>query len=277
MGLIERTILLLTVSALLSCSSADNPTPSCTNLVRRWSFSEEQRFKGQVKSVLVSELVLESESHFLLMDIEPRVRTMLEFDFSGKLSKETDFTTDGKPMSPTVYIYDENGFLVQEHQLSGIDGKPTLPTTYSYNEDGTNHEIRQTSDKGVVYSIWTFSNDPESNYSEFVATKTDGKFEMKIGVARDERCRISALYHFPYFGLWLGKADINYDENDNPVFVKSYAPLGISREQRKYEYEFDEIGNWIKKSDYTLRKTDDGSTAWNLMNERYQTIEYYEQ
>lgn len=277
MRLIARTILILTVSVVLSCSSADSPsTFSCTNLIRRWSIGEEQRFNGPVRSVSLSELVHESEGHFLYLDKKPWLRTKFEFNPSGRLEMETDFALDGKPTSPKVYVYNANGVLIHEYNISGIDGKPYLPTHYSYNDDGTNLEIRQTSDEGKAYSVWTFSNWPESNYSEFVETNADGTFEMKIGIQRDERCRISSLYHFPYFGLYLAKADVKYDENDNMVSVERYAPFGISKEKRKYEYQLDQLGNWIERRDYAWKSEADGVASWQLMNEQFRNIEYYD-
>lgn len=276
MLIVVRTIVVVVAFlAVCSCSSVKLPSEPCTNQIRRWTFGDEPRYKGTVKSVLLSERIYEFETHFIYMHDKPIPKTLFEFDPAGKLLRKTDYLVDGKPMAPTEYIYDEKGFLIKENSISGIDGKPYLDTMYSYNEDGTNNEIRQVSlEEGTVYSIWKFQNDPESNYSEFVETQRDGKFVMKMGIRRDDRCRIDEIYQFPYVGLALGKVKISYDDRDNVIGSKTYYPLGISAEQRKYEYEFDEIGNWIKRTDYSW-KDDAGYPNWKLMNEQFRQIDYY--
>lgn len=273
---LRRIFVFLSLAVVCSCSSIKLPTQTCTNQIRRWTFGDEPRYKGNVKSVLLSEQIFEFETHFIYTHDKPLPKSFFEFDPKGKLLRKTDYLVDGKPMAPTEFVYDENGVLVRENSISGIDGKPYLDTEYLYNEDGTNNEIRQVSlEEGTVYSIWKFQNDPESNYSEFVETKNDGKVEMKMGVRRDERCRISEIYAFPYIGLSLGKARFSYDDSDNVIASKSYYPLGISAEQRKYEYEFDAVGNWTKRTDYSWKKDDEGNSSWRLMNEQFRQIDYY--
>lgn len=276
MHYLTRTILLFAIVLFCSCSSIKLPPQPCTNQIRRWAFADEPRYKGSVKTVLLSEQIYEFETHFIYTHDKPIPKTLFEFDPAGNLLRKTDYRLDGELMAPTEYVYDENGVLKNENSISGLDGKPYLATEYSYNEDGTNKEIRQVSlEEGTVYSVWQFQNDPENNYSEFVETKNDGKFEMKMGVRRDERCRITEIYAFPYIGLSLGKAKFSYDDSDNVITSKSYYPLGISAEQRKYEYEFDAVGNWIKRTDYSWKKDESGNFNWMLMNEQFRQIDYY--
>ena len=273
---ITRTIVVIALVAVCSCSSVKLPSQPCTNQVRRWTFGDEPRYKGSVKTVLLSEQIYEFETHFIYMHSKPIPKTLFEFDQTGNLVRKTDYLVDGKPMSPTEYVYDENAVLVRENHISGIDGKPYLQTEYSYNQNGSNNEIRQVSlEDGTVYSVWKFQNDPESNYSEFVETNDDGKFAMKMGIRRDERCRIVEILFFPYFGPSLGKAITSYDDRDNVIESKTYFPLGISAEKRKYEYEFDAVGNWTKRSDYSWVKDDEGNSSWKLMNEQFRQIDYY--
>lgn len=271
-----RTLLLVSLVTVCSCSSIKLPPQQCTNQIRRWTFGDEPRYKGSVRSVLLSEQIYEFESHFIYTHDKPIPRTLFEFDSVGKLLRKTDYLVDGKPTPPTEYVYDDNGFLAHENSISGIDGKPYSQTQYSYNEDGSNNEIRQVSLKeGTVYSVWKFFNVPERNYSEFVESKEDGKFELKMGIRRDERCRIDEIYAFPYVGLSLGKTKVAYDSNDNIITSSTYYPLGITAESRKYEYEFDEIGNWTKRTDYSWKKDESGNSDWKLMNEQFRQIDYY--
>ncbi|CAN5624634.1 hypothetical protein BH10ACI3_BH10ACI3_01570 [soil metagenome] len=273
---LKLAIVLFAFVAACSCSSIKPQL--CTNQVRRWTFGDEPRYKGAVRSVLLSEQIYEFEGDFIYLHDKPIPKTLFDFDPAGKLLRKTDYLVDGKPTAPTEYVYDDNGLLIHENSISGIDGKPYLDTEYSYNEDGTNSEIRQVSlEEGVVYSIWKFQNDTENNYSEFVATKTNGKFEMKLGIKRDERCRIDEIYAFPYVGLSLGRSKISYDQNDNVIASNAYYPLGISAEKRKYEYEFDTVGNWTKRTDYSWKKDNAGNSDWKLMNEQFRKIEYYNQ
>ena len=45
----------------------------------------------------------------------------------------------------------------------------------------------------------------------------------------------------------FSKITYQYDEEDNLIREKSYCPDGNICEEKRFEYEFDKKGNWIKK------------------------------
>ena len=84
-----------------SCSSIKLPPQTCTSQIRRWTFGDEPRYKGAVKSVLLSEQIYEFEGDFIYAHDKPIPKTLFDFYPAGKLLHKTDYLVDGKPMAPT--------------------------------------------------------------------------------------------------------------------------------------------------------------------------------
>lgn len=62
---------------------------------------------------------------------------------------------------------------------------------------------------------------------------------------------------------------------DIPISVVHYSNDNTVVGKRKYEYEFDKQGNWIKKSDFAWKEKD-GKSDWKLMNVVYRKIVYFD-
>lgn len=270
-------LVLIIAFFLTACAQAESPVP-CVNKLRRWHPPEdEEKYYGRVKSVQIDEQIFEFETHFIYEHDAPLPKRHIEFDESGRLVQENDYRLDGESLPSTSYEYDENGFLVAENALSALTKQPLLETRYSYNANGTNKEIVQTSlDNNKVYSRWTITGDSNGSYSDIREVESETSGGMHMGITRDERCRVSKIYALtPYVRIPIGSTSFSYDERDNPISVKQYLPAGILWGQRKMEYEFDENGNWIKRSDYAL-KYDQGVSEWKLMNVNYRKVTYFD-
>ena len=241
------------------------------------TYSDEESFSGPVRSIHTERQNYEWElgSFFYFRNHD--------FDTKGRKIAETELAADRVPFLSRKLEYDDNGVLTREIGFAGLpeDETPIGETIYAYNEDGTINEIkdvirdsldgRETVLKGV------FSNDLKGNYYEFRREAEAGS-SLQLGIQRDEKCRISAIYdigRLGSIGLWSTKTAFSYDENNTLIGMKRYAPLGILLEERRYEYEFDDKANWIKKSEFA-RREEGGKSDWKLIGEEARAIKYYD-
>lgn len=272
------SLLIFASAAFLGVCLQNETSAPCVNKLRRWHLAEEEKYFGSIKSIQVDEQIYEFETHFIYIHDKPLPTRYMEFDEKGRLIKEHDYGTDGVPMSPTLYEYDDNGFLVKENLLSAVTQKPYLETKYIYNADGTNKEIIQTGlDNGTVYSRWVISGDSNGNYADISETESKTGWELfHVGISRDSKCRVSEISAYPPFiRVPIVKSYFLYDEKDNPVSVMQYSAIGTTLGQRKLEYEFDDNGNWVKRSDYAWKEEKDRAD-WKLMNVLYRKITYFD-
>ena len=98
---------------------------------------------------------------------------------------------------------------------------------------------------------------------------------MRIGFIRDGSCRISEMLAYQSDDDLGAKSVLFYDNKNNPISVIQYLNDGSVLGKRKFEYEFDNQGNWIKRSDFAL-KEEKGKSDWKLMNVAYRKIEYFD-
>jgi hypothetical protein len=271
------SLLIFASAAFLGVCLQNETSAPCVNKLRRWHPAEEEKYFGPIRSIQVDEQIYEFESHFIYVHDKPLPTRYMEFDEKGRLIKEHDYRIDGVPSPLTLYEYDDNGFLVKENNLSAVTQQPYLETKYVYNADGTNKEIIQTGlDNGTVYSRWVISGDSNGNYADISETESKTGWEFHVGIRRDSKCRVSEIYAYPPFvSVPIVKGSFLYDEKDNPVSVMQYTAIGTTLGQRKLEYEFDDNGNWVKRSDYAWKEEKDRSD-WKLMNVLYRNITYFD-
>lgn len=260
----------LTVLAGCSSGSQTGVQPRCMNHVESYfvtTYRDDEKLSGAVRSVRTEKSESISDEFY---------------DRQGRKIAKVDMDADRVPVISHSFEYGGNGFLERDTAFAGLpEAQVTLSeTTYAYNEDGTTREIRDVlvnqMDKSETQLTGVFTN-AAGNY--FLYDRGAGtESRLSLGIQRDEQCRISAVYDLGRFGgigLWSTKTVFAYDENGNPISVGRYTRFGTAREQLKYEYEFDEKANWVKKSEFSWREKD-GVSGWQLVGHESRTIEYFD-
>ncbi len=273
---IQRSILLLIYLTILFASFVGAQGKQCINQIDRWSSGNENNLSGAFKSVRVEEQIYEFEGDFIYKHDKPLLKERLEFDRQGRKIESYLYTIDGKELPKSTYSYNEKNWIIKDDALSALSQKPYLQTRYIYDDFGNVKEIAQYNlEDNKILQKWVFTNDLKKRYFEFADFDSRSKQRFRVGFKRDEKCRLAEIFAYQPDGKLEVKSVFSFDKNDVPISVVNYSSENAVISKRKYEYEFDNQGNWKKKSDYELREKD-GKSDWKLMNVVYRKIEYYD-
>ncbi len=273
---ISHSILLLiclTVLSSVSCVKAQET--KCINQMDRWSSGNENNLSGAVKSVRVEEQIYEFEGHFIYEHNKPLLKERFKFDRQGRKVEKYTYTIEGRESPKSVSTYNEKNWLITNDTYSALSNKPYLQTRYIYDELGNVEEIAQYNiEDNSLLQKWVFTNDLQKRYFEFTDYDSRDRQRTQIGFKRDKKCRIVETFAYQPDNKLGVRSVISYDKNDIPISVINYSSENIIIDKRKYEYEFDDKGNWIKKSDFKWKEKDEKSD-WKLMSDIYRKIEYF--
>jgi hypothetical protein len=274
---IKLSIVLLLLSLALAGIVIVNPSFLSQSRAHR-TFKEPEddlnEFVGTVKSIHVEIEEHEFTSHF--MDFANRYKRQphqtSQFDRDGKKIEKFNYRTDRVPLPKTTYSYDKNGTLLKENHFSAVSGKPYLETVYVYDSQGRiKEEIGKNIEDNKLLSRKLYSHDEKRNYTEVADYNWDNVLRGKIGLVWNNQGKVSEV-----FGIWPkgGKGTFTYDEKGNVAEITFFPADGSAVKKEKYTYEFDERGNWIKKTLYHW-VSEEGKSFYKLMIITYRTISYY--
>lgn len=148
--------------------------------------------------------------------------TTMELYYNSKdlLEKKIVYEHNDTTITLNKYKFDESGNVIMETEISEKSNDTIQQNEYSYNEDGN-----------LTKSI---------NKMGWMTLVTDTKWEndrineqKKYTISTDLQKHLNEV--------------IEYDKLFNPVNSKIYKKSKLKREL-KYDYEFDQKGNWIKKT-----------------------------
>ena len=230
---------------------------------------------GAVKSVRVEKQIYEFEGDFIYKHDKPLLKERFEFDRQGREIEDYTYTIDGRESPKSVSSYNEKNWLIKNDTFSALSNKPYLQTRYVYDDFGNVKEIAQYNiEDNSLLQKWVFTNDLQKKYFEFADFDSRNKQRMRVGFKRDEKCRLAEIFAYQPDDKLGVKSIFSFDKNDVPVQVVNYSGDNEIIGKRNYEYEFDNQGNWIKKSDFASTGKDKKSD-WKLMNVIYRKIEYF--
>lgn len=240
------------------------PLPQTPVVPRLTSDAEDEGFKGKIKKV-----VEESEDSSGTWGVQGRKMSSVEnFDEKGALTQSDDYDSQGNPFQITVYGY-INGKRVSNSKTTNYEYDPPPPPAvlpskssdvpkrdarYKYSFD-YKYENGKLVESQLIYNNGRKGNRTVYKYSpnqveELVYTE-DGKLNQR----------------------YLSKLDPNGNKIEKTDFGLSNFDIYGDRHY-KHSYEFDTVGNWIKK--ITLRETKvNGVTSWQPAYITYRTITYY--
>ena len=233
-------------------------------------------FVGKVKSIHVEMEEHEFTTHFI--DFGNRYKRhpfqTSQFDQGGKKVEKFNYRTDGVPLPKTTYSHSKNGVLLKENHYSAVSGKPYLETIYVYDSQGRlKEEIGKNIEDNKILSRKLYSHDEKRNYTEVADYDWNNVLRGMIGFIWNNQGKVSEILGFSPNGDSLGKGIVTYEERGNVVEMIFSTAAGAVVKKEKYTYEFDEHGNWIKKTLYHW-VTEEGKSFYKLMNITHRTITY---
>jgi len=221
-------------------------------------------FSGQVKEIKILEKYPESES-------PQEVTTTIKFDEKGRISET--FLTDAriKMYGRTVYSYDAQNRIIKKTNYNP-DGSAVLEYVFTYGSNGgIESKATQNAVTKKVISKTEYKYESPESYLLFY----DGKFARRIKLTKDDKCRIVESNLYEEDKNLENKITTSFDDKNNIIESIVYSPNGNQIEKTKYEYDYDNKGNWTKQNIYewTFR---DGNEPYKLTIIKQRTITYSE-
>ena len=172
-------------------------------------------------------------------------RDSFDYTINGKLSATYHYDAKGTLISKEVYDYDNAGNLSQEVVYAGANETSPLKTT-----------IYGTAGRKISETNYTTNGDKTR---EFLCEYNTAGNKVKQIHSRGDGTKY---------------AETRYTESGLPSAYQVYKADGSEEYSEEYHYEYDAIGNWIKKTITTcLNESDPESIHTLKMIQR--TIQYY--
>ncbi|MBL8185885.1 MAG: hypothetical protein JNK51_13275 [Blastocatellia bacterium] len=240
------------------------PLPQTPAVTRLTTDAQDERLKGKVKKVIE-----ESEDRSGTWGVQGRKISSIEYyDQSGALTQRDLYDSKGKPFQVTVYGY--------------LDGKRVS----NYKTDNEGNVFTALGAPSAAVAVAPRKSDPRYKYS-YEYKYEEGKLVERQMVHNNGRKGMRYIYkHSPNQVEELvytdeGKLNQRYlsilDADGNEIERTDFGVVNfeIYGDRRyKHSYEFDAVGNWIKKA--TLKEVkENGVTSWQPAYISYRTITYY--
>lgn len=191
---------------------------------------------GAIERIEIRETDLQDDEISDLIETE-------NFNESGNIT-DTFFTNSKiKVFGKQVYSYDPQIRLTLKVSYNP-DGSAVLEDVFKYDLGGNLQQVITRNAKSKVV-IWNkqFSYNHTQGYSELIDKGHDYGFKFK----KDSRCRIVELTSHKSDRTITSKVVVIYDDKNSLAEESAYTPSGNLISKKKYEFEFDKNGNWIKK------------------------------
>ena len=232
------------------------------------------------EEVLRTSEVFDTEGNPVTFQIEylksgAKFKTVYTRDQEKGIRTGISYREDGSIKSKVIYRYDATGFLIEQTSLNG---------------------------EGDFQFKWIFTRSPETHTETAIVYLADGSIYRKSVSVYDDQGNLISIDGF--IGLdrldyrALSRYDIEgnntlsliynadgtldqrrvyeHDAYGNVTDESSYNGDGTLRDRRRYRYEYDAMGNWIKKSEFEW-VTDAESGQFIETNQTKRTITYFEE
>ncbi|MFL9845110.1 RHS repeat domain-containing protein [Flavobacterium rhizosphaerae] len=203
--------------------------------------------------------------------IDQKLISRIEMKYeSGRMTEKNTFNRQNNPTDKIKYTYDNQGNLVKEEQYLNSE-YVQVKTVYKYDEANKKIVESQYSKDSLVYNM-SYKYDGD-NVIEKKATAPDGTIQYSQEFTYDNKGNVLTQTIYDSFdnstltdtyvyddagnkAKWSveknGKkeADVfyEYDKEKNMTSAKALNGEGASIENRKYTFEYDDKGNWVKKT-----------------------------
>ena len=166
------------------------------------------------------------------------------FDELGRIANTYLTSSKIKVFGKEIYSYDLKSRLILIANYNP-DGSVVTEDVFTYDSTGSLKQkiTRNAKTKAVIWNK-EFSYPAGNEYAEFF----DKRHDYGFGFKKDNRCRIIELTSYKLDRTVTGKILITYNDEKNIMEESIYSTQGSLVDKKKAEFEFDEKGNWIKKT-----------------------------
>jgi hypothetical protein len=201
-------------------------------------------------------------------------KTDYAYDGRGNRIESVRYNPDGSLDVKLVYTYDAAGNNSEEAAY-GTDGLLIYKTVSTFDTDA--HRVESTRYNAQGSLVWksVFTYDTGENEIDVARYNSDGALMWKSVSRYDGTGKEVESARYFADGSLMGRSVYAYDQAGNRVESSEYDADGSVRDVAGWRYEFDETGNWVKKTEQ--RKVSKfGKTSWEPTGAVWRrTIQYY--
>jgi len=189
-------------------------------------------------------------------DDERGNKSISSYDPKTRETKRTFFRSDGSSTGKNVTSYTVGG-EVKEHRIYNHDGSLGFKTVYSYDEQGKKVKSQSYKTGGtlVTDSIIEHKINKDGNRVEINIDKAPTKSGKQNGgksvTTFDKKGNRLEMVSYNNDGSLKGRYSYTYNEKGMETGSFDYNADGSLDSKTTSIYEFDSVGNWIKKTSQT--------------------------
>lgn len=240
-------------------------------LDQRESDAEAADLVGRVKTVR-----LESVKFFLdgnrWAEGPRQFISTTRYNEKGNLLEETFYHPNGLPAAKVVYSYDDRGRHAEEAVFKGDASRPSR-LIYRHNESGRVIEKMIYRADGAFDWKVAYGYDQKGNKKEVAVYQADGALSAKRIYLHDGAGNEIEEAVYSSEAL-VSKGTFGYDGRGNRTIEIYSLPKGTVSAEYIYDYEFDAVGNWTRRTRSSL-DPGSGRTDFEHSDVAYRTLSYY--
>ncbi len=197
-------------------------------------------------------------------------RTDFVRDDSGRTKEEKMYQDNGTLVLTQKYAYDNQGQLTQKISVQP-DGTEESKWRYFYDSHGNEKEASYFM-AGILKARYLYEYDKRGHRSKMITFRGDGSEEYtSIEKYDDKNRRIETVVYKPG-GAVDRKHVYHYDKRGYLAEEIALSSDGSMTDKHVFSFEFDQIGNWIKRTRSTWTRSS-GKVEQTEIAER--RISYY--
>ena len=228
----KRLLIILLPLLVVSCSEVDGGDGR-----NDW---EEGNLFGEVKMITDSIYAAEEKSGEIVI-VELKKYSISQFDSKGKMIEEKEYNSEGEQLRITKYQHDDQG----NRTVYNSDGELIYKSKYHYDSKGNTIEEDMYDSEGELGRQIKSQYDSDSKLIEKVSYGRDGELTGQFKYQYDSKGNMrESTSYFPDGRIML----VKYGNKGNMIEMAHYDADGMLKEERTYQYEFDETDNWIKQT-----------------------------
>jgi hypothetical protein len=171
---------------------------------------------------------------------------------NGLLIEATYYKADETPIGTQSFTYDDNGNKLTSDAIDK-DGKPIQKLELTYTKDNKVASTKNSRKGKLVYSAkYEYLNEKEEKIIT-LNTKTEEETIMHYSIkTHDDNKNILSIIMYTPDGTVKSTSSYEYNKQGDQTLTKRVIAGKEEKDysQMRYEYDYDEKGNWIQKIEY---------------------------
>jgi hypothetical protein len=175
-------------------------------------------------------------------------KVISKYNNNNNLVEREMYNFYGVLNSKETYKYNEIGKLIEIDVITGVDSILTKET-YKYDIKGNLIERDGITDNNLHHTKEINKYDNKGNLVENDWISSDGSLVFKWIFKYDNKKKLIERKNI-YDKEILLRQTYKYDNNGNEIEKNLYDPRNNRHTMETFKYEFDKMGNWIKRIDF---------------------------